>query len=913
MPKLNENKAPTFPKWLVSKLIDKDYLEEFFGDLQEMHEHRIPQIGRFRATVMYWIDALHLMIGFSSVKIFKTQNNNPMMIKNMFKIAWRNAMKQKQFTILNMLGLTIGITTCFIIGLYVHDELTYDTFHTKGDRIYRINQPMIWNDWNTQFASTGPNVAIALREDAPEFEEVTRLLTLGSRTARKQSDQNQKTLFKEDRVFVAEENFFDVFSYEFLQGSAENSLLEPMCVVITERTAERYFGYEEALGKVIEVKSRDGSWKTYTVKGVIANPPYKSHLRFDMLMSFSSHKKFIQPNEWKWIWTTFSTYGLVKEGTDIQALTDKIQSIPPKWAAPTTQRIFNQTFEEYTAGRKWRLYLQPLRTIYQDSNPAHHRFGPTGDPQYVKIFGAIGVLVLLLSSINFMNLSTAKSSNRAKEVGIRKVLGSKRSALVKQFIFESILFVAVSTACALLLVHLSLDNFNTITLKQITLTLFLVDPIFLVIVIVFISLLGVMAGSYPAFYLSSFRPIETLKGKVRAGFSGKGIRNGLVIFQFTISIALIICTFFVQKQLAYTSSLDLGLAKENVLQIANIEELGLNDEVLKTKLATNPAFIQLGTSYAIPPNIWEGERYKMSTQGSPVDLNNFRADQDYIDLLGLEFIAGRNFDKTRVNDKYGVVLNEAAAKVLGLGSKETFDADSPIGKKVICAFDDEEELTVLGVVKDFNFHSVRHKIDPLAIIHYEDERIWNYGRGREYLSMRLNPEVVKNSNELQLLIENVKHEIAQMDESIIFEYSFLDQEFEDAFRSEQTMSGILNTFTLMALIIACLGLFGLAAFSAEQRTKELSIRKVLGAKVSELVFLFSSEFTKLIYISVLIAVPMAYYLVDYWLEDFAYRTPIHLWVFVVAALSAITVAILTISYQSLKAAYKNPAETLKNE
>ncbi len=905
-------KPPALAKWLASKLIGETYQEEFFGDLQEIYEDRIEARGKRYARMMYWVDTIHLLTGFSSSRIFKTSHT--MMLGNMFKIAWRNAIRQKQFTFLNVMGLTIGIATSFIIGLFVYNEMTFDTFHDKGDRIYRINQPMIWGNWEEQFSSTGPNVAIALREDAPEFEQVTRLMSLGEQTINASDNNKEFNLITEERCSAADPNFFDVFTFDFIQGNPATALLSPYTMVVTEETAKRYFGAQDPIGKTLAFKLRDNTWLNYSITGVLANIPSQSHIQFDMLVSMSSFKKALDEGDWKWIWTSFSTYGLVKQGTDVQALTHRIQSIPPKWAATTTERIFNQSFEEYTKGKAWTLYLQPLRSIYLSGSPDFHRFGPTGNPQIVKIFSAIGGLVLVLCCINFMNLSTARSSNRAKEVGIRKVMGSERGTLMKQFVFESVLFVSIGAACALVLTQLLLPGFNVIASKQLSIIPYLTNPWFIGSLLLFVVVLGTIAGSYPAWYLSAFRPIETLKGKVRAGFKGKGIRNGLVVFQFTISIALIICTFFVQKQLSYTSTLDMGFAKDNVLQIHNIEQLGFDTEVLKTKLAAHPAITKIGKSFGLPPNFWDGESYRPNGPTSePIYVANIRADEDYLDLLELQFVAGHNFNKASIADKRGVILNEAAVKALGWGTPDTYAADSPIGKKVIQAFDREATLEVIGVVKDFNFHSTKLQIEPLMIIHPQNDLFWYYGFGASYLSMRLNAETVKSSDDLRTLIGTLKKTMADMDESVPFKYSFMDEEFEKTFQTESRMSTILNIFTGMALIIACLGLFGLAAFSAEQRTKELGIRKVLGAKVSQLVLLFSAEFTKLIIISILIASPIAYFLVDTWLQEFAYRTPIDLWVFVVATACALSIALITISYQSLTAAYKNPTETLKEE
>jgi len=910
----SENKnPPILAKRLAAKFIKDIYLEEFIGDLKEVYDDRVKHKGRFYAKLMYWIDTLHLIKGFYSIRLFKTHNNNTIMLRNMLKIAWRNAIRQKQFTLLNVLGLSLGITTCLLIGLFVHDEMTYDTFHSKGDRIYRINQPLIWSNWEEQFASTGPNVAIALRQDIPEFEEVTRIVNMWDQIVKYDMGNESIKSFREDQLYTVDGNFFEVFSFDFISGDPKTALQEPMSMVMTQKTALRYFGHDQVVGEQVEIKS-SGKWLSYTVRGVLENIPSKSHLQFDILISISSYAKLFAEKDWLWTWTGFSTYGLVAEGTDIKALTKKIQSIPPKWAERTTKSTFNQSYEEYTAGRAWTLYLQPLSELYLAAEPSSHRFGPSGNMQFIKIFSVIGLLVILLSSINFMNLATAQSTKRSKEVGIRKLLGSERSVLVRQFIFESVFFVAISTVCALVLSALLLDGFNLIVGKQLTLLSFITEPIFAGILGLFVILLGIISGSYPAFYLSSFKPIESLKGKLATGFKGMHIRNGLVIFQFTISIVLIICTFFVQKQLNYASSLDLGYDKTNILQIYNLEQMNFNPDVLKQKLSGYPAFSKIGRSYALPPDIHVADDYvAVGPDKTTVSMYNFRAEEDYIELLGLEFVAGRNFDPERPTDNYGLILNQEAVKAFGWGTMETYNSDSPIGKLIIQSFESEGELAVIGVVKDFNFNSVRDKIEPLVIVHHKNDRVWNYGGGASYLSIRLNPEAIKTSNDLKVAVENVGTELALLDPSVPFEYGFMDQEFENTFRAEQKMSSVLNIISSMALIIACLGLFGLAAFSAEQRLKELGIRKVLGAKVAQLVLLFSAEFSKLILIAILLSSPLAFFLVDYWLSDFAYKTPIEIWVFIAAALSALVIAFVTISYQSIRAARMNPVDTLKDE
>ena len=833
------------------------------------------------------------------------------MLKNMFTIAWRNAMRHKQFTLLNVLGLSLGVTATLLIGLYVIDEMSYDTFHPEGDRIYRVNQPMIWGDWDEQFASTGPNLGLALRTDIPEFEEVTRLHNDGGYVVSYLPDGEDAMTFNERRIFTAEPNFFSIFQFPMVTGNPESALESPFSVVITEEMATKYFGNEDPIGKTLQMRKGQND-NPFIVTAVVKDVPDNSHINFDMLVSWSSYQE-LKRREWQWIWTTFITYGKVKEGTDVAALEEKIQAIPPKWATPAVARVFDQSYEDYMGDKKWQLWLQPLREVYLYSPATGNRVGPSGNVAYVQIFGAVGVLILLLSSINFMNLSTARSSNRAKEVGIRKVLGSERHALVRQFIFESILFALVSTVIAMIITEFSLNAFNNIADRKLSLYTQLMNPVFGLSVLAFVLILGIIAGSYPAFYLSSFKPVEVLKGKLGSGFKGKGIRNALVVFQFTISVGLVISTFFVQKQLQYAADFDLGYSKENVLQIHNMQLLSdANQETFQTLMANDPAITHVGIADMVPPNVWNEDKYKAYGPDTDViTLNRIRMNEGYMQLLKPKLLAGRTFDETRGADKLKILLNAEAVKTLGWGTPESYAEDSPIGKHITFPSSSQALFEVIGVVDDFNFNNLRTEINPLLIIHEDNDLMWS--SGAEFISMRINPASVKDGKDLQGLIDKVESTIKELDQGVPFEYSFMDERFEASFRNEQRMGRVLNIFTAIALSIACLGLFGLSAFSAEQRTKELGVRKVLGASVTDLVMLFSSEFTKLVLISLLVAAPLAYFFVDNWLSDFAYKTPISPWIFGLAGAGALLLSWATIGYQSMKAAFRNPVESLRDE
>lgn len=828
----------------------------------------------------------------------------------MFTIAWRNAVRHKQFALLNILGLTIGITATVIISLYVLDQYSYDNFHSKRDRIYRVNQPMIWGDWNESFASTGPNLAIALRSDVPEFEEVTRVHTPGEVAVSYRPDAGNPVSFTENNAFIAEQNFFKIFDFKAEEGNLEEALALPGNMVITQGTATKYFGTEEAVGKTLVV-NQAGEGKPFRVTAVIEDIPLNSHIQFDMLLSMESYNH-IKQRQHQWIWTTFVTYGLVAEGVDVDQLEAKIQSIPPKWAKQEIQNVFGQTYEEYIGEKEWTLELQPLSEVYIHTPTSGNRIGPSGNILYIQIFTAVGVLILLLCSINFMNLSTAKSAGRAKEVGIRKVLGSEKRTLIQQFIFESVLYVAVSTVIALVVTEISLDGFNLIANTNLSLYEYANDPMALGIIAGFILLLGIAAGSYPAFYLSSFSPIKVLKGKLSTGFKGSMLRNTLVIVQFTISVALIIATFFVQKQLNYVSNLNLGFNSENILQVHNMEMLSHEQrQTLQSMLISNSAFEEAGISDLTPPEVWNEDKYKAyGPETEAVTLNRIRVNEEYVNLLNLHFIEGRNFDKSRGTDKYKVILNAEAVKTLGWEFPINPE-NSPIGQHITFPNSTQALFEVIGVVENFNFNSVRFEIGPLLIINEEND--FMYDIGKNYLSVRLNSQIVNDLPALERSLKNIEASVKEIDASVPFEYSFMDQLFEANFRTEQQMGQILNIFTAMALTIACLGLFGLSAFASEQRKKELGIRKVLGATVKQLIISFTKEFSLLIIISIVIASPLAYFFIKNWLANFAYKTPVEAWVFILVGLVSVAIAWLTIGVHSLNAAKQNPSEILRDE
>ncbi len=826
----------------------------------------------------------------------------------MLKIAWRNALRQKQFTFLNITGLSIGITACLLVALYVADEYKYDKFFKETDSIYRVHMPMIWGDWAEEFTSTGPNVGIALSEDIPEFEHVTRIHDPVADYLSVVDKNGTKTEFEESRFFVADTNFFEVFSFEFIAGNRETAFKSPGQVILTEETAKRYFKDEDPIGKIISI-DRGESKGNLIVSVVIENIPVHSHIQFDMLATMYT-VPFIEAGQWSWIWITFGTYGKVKPGVDIEKLEAKIQAIPSKWGEVTANRVFDQTWDEYIGEKNWFLKLQPLNEAYINTPPSGNRFGPSANMQYIRIFISVGILILILSSVNFMNLSTARSTKRAKEVGIRKVLGSERRQLITQFIFESTLYVLVSTLLAIVLTEFSLNSFNAITGKNLSLNSQLIQIPQLSILLGFIITLGFLAGSYPALYLSSFKPVSVLKGVSLGGLKAKGIRNFLVFLQFSLSLTLILCTVFVQKQLGYTANYELGFNKANILQIENINLLATDADAFKNAVASLSEVENLSFSGLTPPFIYNEDKYKAKEpEAEIVTLKSNWVDDNYLELLGIELAWGRMFDKARPNDKYGVIINKSALKALGCNFEEFTTNNKK--QEITFPWDNELSLEVIGIVEDFNYNSLRVEIDPLMLVREDNDLVWS--DGSKYLSIRIDENAVNNTAELSGLIEEIETEFNRFSNGKFFEYSFLDQDFEQTFLNEQKMGNALNIFTIMAIIIACLGLFGVASFSAEQRKKELGVRKVLGASVSRLVYNFGAEFVLLILASVIVASPISYLLIQNWLIDFAYKTPISMWVFLLGAVGALSIGWLTIGYQSYRSATQNPVNVLRNE
>ncbi len=812
------------------------------------------------------------------------------MIRNFLKIAFRSIVNDKFYSLINITGLAIGIACSLLIALYVVDELSFDKFHADADRIFRIDQTNIWSGNTEQIGVTGPPVAEAVRAEVPEVEHSTRIRVVGNMLVTKQG--SSPVAFDESRIFLTDSTFFDVFSFEMLQGDPQTALDEQGSIVISASTAEKYFGEEEALGKTLLMGD---DRVPFVITGVVADIPDNSHFTFNMLATMDLDP-LIERYEWSWIWTQMTTYVKLRPDTDIGAVEEKLLGVPKKYAGNSMKLIFGYTFEEYEAkGSTWELFLTPMTDIHLYTATVGDRLGEHSDILYVYVFISIAVFIVLIACINFMNLTTARSAKRAKETGVRKALGSTRQGLTGQFLTESMLLTAVAMLLSLGVAELLKIPFNELSGKDLSLTS-LADPVLASMFIGLALTLGLLTGSYPAFYLSSFRPASVLRGNLRAGLKSGRLRNTLVVIQFAISMVLISVTQVVFKQINYARNINLGFDKENILLLGNVQRLGNDLEPFKEELATYAEVKSIATSSDTPPRIYGEDLYKAKgSDQAEFPINTIATDYDYANTLGFELVEGRYFSRESPSDIHGVVLNETAVQRLGW--------DDPIGQRVT-KDGGSREFEVIGVIKDFHFRSMYETIEPFAFFHLEGK---HWRMPNTVLSMKV------QSSDLVGFVERVEDKWQSIAEGRPFEFSFLDSAIDRTLQSEVAIGRVITAFTGLAIFIACLGLMGLAAFAAEQKTKEIGIRKVLGASVSSIVTLIARDFTKLILVAFIIAAPLGYYAADWWLQDFAYKTNLTLLPLVFAGAIALVVALFTVSYQAIKAGSTDPVKSLRSE
>ncbi|MEO8109109.1 MAG: ABC transporter permease [Ginsengibacter sp.] len=805
------------------------------------------------------------------------------MLKNYFKIAWRNLMKNKIFSFINIAGLSIGISVCFIIMLYVQDELSFDRFNKNADRIVRIVFKANMNGGKISEGNVMPPVAQAMKNDFPEVDDATRLMQYGSPKVTYKDKS-----FKDDEVAFVDPNFFNVFTLPFIDGDAKTALLQPNTIVITREVAKKYFGGEEPVGKTLGFnKNKD----LYKVNGVIDKVPANSHFHFAM---FASLKGWSDATSDSWMRSGFFTYLLLKKGTDYKSLQAKLPGMVEKYMGPQIQKEMGLSLSQFrTKGNELGFALQPLTSIHLYSDTTTE-LEPGGSAMYVYIFGAIAIFMLLIACINFINLSTAGASKRAKEVGVRKVIGSRKFDLIKQFLLESALLVCIGMIISYVLVQLALPLFNDISGKNLS---FGFDVKVIAAFILMGLLVSIIAGIYPAFFLSSFKPIAVLKGKFTAGNKSFGLRSSLVVFQFFISVGLIISTIVVWQQMKYIQQKKLGYDKEQLLVLPNSWALGKDEQIYKQILLKDPRIVNATVSAYKPAGPSDNNNALSYPEGHDDQMLTsveYHVDEQYIPTLGMQMVAGRNFSKEFATDSTGLIINEAAARTFGWGIMNA------VGKTIIRENSNRGvnvPFRVIGVVKDFNFRSLHQPISPLLMMLQPD---WG-------LIFKI------KTADVQGLLATMKTQWDKFNTDEPFTYTFMDDLYNKTYSAEQKTGTILNIFAILTVLVACLGLFGLATYTAEQRTKEIGIRKVLGASVTEVTRMLSKDFIKLVFIACLIAFPLSYWAMNKWLQSFAYRINISWWIFVIAAFAALFIALITVSFQAIKAAIANPIKSLRTE
>ncbi len=809
------------------------------------------------------------------------------MIKNYFRTAWRNLIKRKTFSFINIFGLAISIACCMLISGYLYTQLSYDNYPKQQEQIYRVELHNSDNGATDVYPNVDVAVGQGIKNAFPEVHATTRLAPMPIIFAQYNDKQ-----FKEDKIASVDSNFLELFSIPFIEGDPQTALIQPNSLVVTKAFAQKYFGDENPLGKSLKFTGNiDGLVK---ISGVIDKIPDNSHFHFDAFLSTTSNP-YAAGTTWSNV--GWFTYLLLNKNTDVAKLESKLPQLVAEHVVPEVQRDMGISLDQAQKSVNTFVFkLQPLSRIHLYSH-TKYELEPGGDIQYVYIFGALAFFILLLACVNFTNLATASSTGRSKEVGIRKVLGSSKKKLVFQFLAESVVIAFCALGVSLLLIYVLLPLFNKVSGESIHFKFFL-NAVSILSMFAFTFLTGVLAGIYPAFFLSSFQTIRVLKGGSGAQLKGKGfLRNGLVVFQFSVSMVLIIATIVVYKQLHFMQNKKLGYDKEQVAVINDTYLLGRNQSAFKEQLLRDSRIADVSIARGVPADLKNmggtqiyGLEKKDNENHSEIHTNIFYVDYDYVPAMGMKIAAGRNLSMDFPSDSSAVLINESAAKALG------WNSSNAVGKRIVRS--GQKIFNVVGVIKDFQYASAKQEIAPLTMM---------LGNNGSTMIVKM------KSTDIKSLISDIKKVWSSFSPAGPFDYSFLDESFNNLYKAEERTGQIFTVFAVIAILIASLGLFGLVAYTAERRTKEIGVRKVLGSSVKGIIFLLTKDFVKLIFISTLVAVPVGWWSMNKWLEDFAYRVNISWWIFLLAGLAALLIALITVSFQAVKAAIANPVKSLRSE
>ncbi len=808
------------------------------------------------------------------------------MLKNYLTTAFRNLVKHKSYSLLNIAGLAIGVMAFIMIMLYVRDELSYDCFFPRADQIYRVATRGVMQGSEFNMAVSPAPVGAAFVNEIPGVLNSTRVRNFGFPVIR-YGDK----VFSEELWFTADSSFFDVFGIELIKGNKKTALTEPNTVVITTSTAERYFGSDDPIGKIFTSDQQ----RDYVVTGLVEDPPHNTHFHYDFLASLMSYPG--QANNPIWVSNNFYTYLVLEPNTSPQQVEDEFPGMVKKYAGPQIEQFMGVSWDQLIEqGAQYGFYLQPLIDIHLTSN-LEYEVEPNGNQTYVMIFSVIALFILILACINFMNLATARSAKRAREVGVRKTLGSTRSQLIQQFLTEAILLTLISFLLALILVQLLLPAYSDLVGIRLSLNLFN-NALILPVLIIMIVLVGTASGAYPAFFLASFNPVKVLKGSAQAKSRNSWLRSGLVIFQFVISITLFTGTMVVYNQLSYIQNKELGYDKSNIVIVEKTDDIGRHINAFKEDLLQDPRIMSVSNSTSLIGHNTNNNLHQI--QGEPAEngmlFSSFFTDDNYAEAYSIKMAAGRFFSEDRPTDSLHVVINETAAENMNIGD--------PIGRSLLRPAGPNGEMLafeIIGIMKDFHFESLQSQIRSMAVY-----RFGRNGFGR-YTAVRIPEADIVGTLDY---IEEVWKKYA-VDQT--FEYTFLDDDFNQLYIAEERTKNIATIFSILAILIACLGLFGLASFIAEQRTKEIGIRKVLGASVANIYLLLSTDILKLILIATILSWPLSFMTMRRWLENFAYRIEFSHLTFLMAGLLALMIALATVATPAIKAALSNPVDALKYE
>ncbi len=876
---------PGLGEWFLKRFLPEEEYWERLGDFEEGYKQRALKQTVFIAGFWYFVQVLLVL----PVVIKNSLLNNLIFIRNTLKITFRNMIKRKIYTIINIIGLSTGFVCTLLIFLYIKDELSYDRFFDNCENIYRAYMSVNWGEEKFSASGTPPPVARIISEDYPEILYAVRIYHPGEFIIK-----NDENIFSEKSLLAVDENFFDVFNFDFIEGSPQTALKEINSIVLTRSSAEKYFDNDSVVGRILKTGEPE---KSLIITGVVEDPGKNSHFDFDFLVPMPNFP-IVERFDWSWIWLQLSTYVVLKEGTDYKSLQKKLPEMSHKYAAPVLERFLGYPYEELIrTGGYWNVKLQPLKDIHLYSSDIGNRLGSLSDIKYLYIFGITGLIIILIAGINYVNLTTARYTDPAKETGIKRVLGLNRNNLIKQFLVESCSFSLASMLMAVLVIKLIINPFNNFNDKAILFEPFSNPQIF-VILIITTMITGLAAGIYPAFFLTASSLSRVLKG-VSGSFIGKNrLRSCLVVFQFAVSTVMIIMTITVFGQLDYMKNKDLGFNKDNLLIIKNADRLGSNLEAFKNSISNLSNIKSVSISSNIPTrSFFEDFFIPESNNGKSYEMGFTITDCEFIPTLGIRLKAGRNFAKISGSDRTGIIINEKAV--------ERFNWENPIGKKIIYYGGNNIELTVIGVIEDVSWYSLKFEDKPYGIILREAEAL--------DLQMKFITVRMKFRTDFEESIRNLASAWRSHTEEAPLEYAFIDEEVGNQYNSFNRLGRLLGFFTTLAIFIACIGLLGLSIFSSEQRKREAGIRKTLGASAIRLTGNFTSDYVKLIIIANLTAWPIAYLIISKWLESFYYRIPIDPMLFTSSTVISIFIGIVTVGLIAFNTANKNPADTLRNE